>query len=65
MAAYHDSDTWWTLAKAGVLWLVSWFAKGYHDIAGNVLVTLSIVYLLWKWNRDIKKSKNEDRSKKI
>lgn len=39
------------------LWLISWFAKNYHEIMGNVMITLSVAYLAWKWYRDWKKAK--------
>lgn len=66
MAGHHDhSDLTWAAVKVGVMWLIGAIAHNYHVIAGNILVTLSIAYLIWKWRRDIKRSKHEDRSKKI
>jgi hypothetical protein len=52
-----DSDSLVVVFKALVIWLLSHFAKNYHEYAGNLLVTLSIFYLCWKWWRDYKKPK--------
>jgi hypothetical protein len=57
MQTDDDSGSSWVVAKAMVLWLLSHVAKNYHEAAGNLLVTLSLLYLLWKWWRDYKKSK--------
>lgn len=36
---------------------VNYFVANYNAIAGNILVTLSVGYMIWKWRRDIKKNK--------
>ena len=41
--------------KVFLLWMIGIVAHNYHLIAGNILVTLSILYLIWKWRRDYKK----------
>jgi hypothetical protein len=56
-AADDDSGSFLVVVKAMFLWLLSHVANNYHEMAGNLLVTLSIIYLLWKWWRDYKKSK--------
>jgi hypothetical protein len=59
MATDHSdhSDIGFTLGKVFSLWLVSRITLDYHEVAGNILVTLSILYLGWKWWRDYKKEK--------
>jgi hypothetical protein len=45
--------------KVGTMWLLSFIAHNYHVVAGNILVTLSIIYLIWKWRHEFLKSKKE------
>ncbi len=52
-----DSDSLVVVFKALVIYVFSHFAKNYHEYAGNLLVTLSILYLVWKWWRDFKNPK--------
>ncbi len=33
----------------------------YNVIAGNLFLTLSILYLLWRWRRDYRKNKREEK----
>jgi hypothetical protein len=47
--------------KVFILWAIGLIGHNYHVIAGNILVTLSIAYLIWKWWRDYKKSKAEKK----
>lgn len=54
----HDDDFSIAAVKIFILWMFGLIAHNYHVIAGNVLVTLSIAYLIWKWIRDYKKSKS-------
>jgi hypothetical protein len=60
MAQINDdhSDLTWAGIKVGALWLIGLIAHNYHVIAGNILVTLSIAYLIWKWRRDYKERNN-------
>ncbi len=49
--------------KVFALWIIGALAHNYHVIAGNILVTLSIIYLIWKWRRDFLKGKKEEAKK--
>ncbi len=51
------SDLLWAGIKIAIIWFISLVAHNYHVIAGNILVTMSIAYLAWKWWRDYKKEK--------
>jgi hypothetical protein len=57
MASIDDDSDYLVVFKALGLWLLSHFANNYHEYAGNLLVTMSILYLGWKWWRDYKKPK--------
>jgi hypothetical protein len=57
MADTEHSDFTLAAIKVGLLWLIGIVAHNYHVIAGNILVTLSICYLVWKWIRDYRKEK--------
>lgn len=57
----HDDDSGITLVavKLFLMWLVSKIAHNYHEIVGNILITLSVLYLVWKWRRDHLKEKKK------
>jgi hypothetical protein len=57
MSHHEESELGWAAFKVALLWFIGIVAHNYHIIAGNILVTLSIAYLVWKWWRDIKKEK--------
>jgi hypothetical protein len=57
MESEDNSDFSIAAIKVFILWAIGLLAHNYHIIAGNILVTLSIAYLIWKWWRDYKKSK--------
>jgi hypothetical protein len=57
MASIDDDSDYLVVFKSLGLGLFSHFAKNYHEYAGNLLVTMSILYLGWKWWRDYKKPK--------
>jgi hypothetical protein len=50
-----NSDFFWAKITVGIMWVIGFLAHNYHVIAGNILVTMSIAYLIWKWRRDYKK----------
>jgi hypothetical protein len=60
MAQIDSDNSDFTLAgiKVAFMWFISIVAHNYHVIAGNILVTLSIAYLIWKWRRDYKERNN-------
>lgn len=53
------SDFTWAAFKVFLLWAIGIVAHNYHVIAGNILVTLSVAYLIWKWRRDYKKDQQK------
>lgn len=57
MEAESHSNLAWRGAELVSLWIVSTLAAGYHEVAGNIFVTLSILYLIWRWWRDYKKER--------
>jgi hypothetical protein len=40
------------LIKLVSMWIISHCIRDFHETAANVFITLSILYLLWKWRRD-------------
>jgi hypothetical protein len=58
MTTDEESDLSWAVIKIAFMWFMGLLAHNYHIIAGNILVTLSIAYLIWKWRRDIKKEQH-------
>jgi hypothetical protein len=58
MEVEDNSEFGWAFIKVMILWFIGLLAHNYHVIAGNILVTLSIAYLIWKWWRDYKKEQH-------
>jgi hypothetical protein len=57
MQTEDHSDFSWVFFKVFIMWAASHVVHNYHEIAGNILVTLSILFLIWKWRKEVKKYK--------
>jgi hypothetical protein len=57
-----DSDSiFMAYLKVFILAIANYLAKiSLHEALSNIFLGLSILYLLWKWYRDFKKSKTYD-----
>ncbi len=47
--------------KIIILAMAGFIFHNYHIIAGNIFVTLSICYLVWKWRMDWKERKERKK----
>ncbi len=45
------------------LGIINIIAHNYHVVAANILVTISIGYVIWKWRGEYLKSKKEEVKK--
>jgi hypothetical protein len=52
------SETITDTVKIVILGICSFIFHNYHLVAGNIFITLSCLYLLWKWRRDYLKEQN-------
>jgi hypothetical protein len=64
MELEDNSEFGWAFIKVMAIWVIGLLAHNYHVIAGNILVTLSIAYLVWKWVRDYKKEQSYGKDKR-
>lgn len=60
MTQDHNSEFVKWIVNLGLLCLSCFTTSMYNVIMGNILVTLSIIYLVWRWRRDYRKNKKEE-----
>lgn len=59
MAAHEENDYTIILKGVGlgILWLLSKIAANYHDIVGNIFITVSLAFVCYKFYMEYKKNK--------
>ncbi len=55
MEANHE--TLRSVLEVAFLWFIAIVSHNYNDIVHGVLGTISVAYLVWKFRRDVKRSK--------